>query len=130
MNNRKHSEPQHVSRPGRSTPTILTIGVVCLLCWPMVAGADAFSRHLARGAELMKQGKVDGAMAAFGKAIQAAPRDPRGYYQRGVCKEKKKDPAGAMTDYRKAVKLRPAFAAAHNNLGAMLHGQGKVNKAV
>ena len=121
MSNRKHTD---------SRPLSWAVVIVCLLCWPLMAGADAISRRLAQGAKLMKQGKVDGAMAAFSKAIKAAPRDPRGYYQRGVCREKKKDTTGAMADYRQAVKLRPTFAEAHNNLGAMLHGKGKIDQAV
>ena len=40
------------------------------------------------------------------------------YYNRGVEKSDLKDYTGAITDYNKAIQLKPDYAAAYNNRGA------------
>ena len=93
------------------------------------AGVLATRADFERGETLLKQGDVEGALKAFSAAIRSAPADPRGYYQRGVCHERKKDVPAAMVDYRAALKLKADFAEANNNLGALLHEAGKTAEA-
>jgi len=111
----------------RFVPLLLALSVV-----PGEAvGEKAVSdkANFVQGERLLKQGDIDGALRAFTAAIRSAPRDPRGYYQRGVCHGRKDDAASAMADYRRALKLKGDFAEANNNLGALLHEQGKTKEA-
>jgi Tfp pilus assembly protein PilF len=94
-----------------------------------VAAARA-AKLLAKGEAQLNGGDLDGAIATFSQVIKEVPGDPHGYYQRGVCYERKKNVTAAEIDYRKALKLRPAFAEAHNNLGAVLQDGGKSPEAI
>jgi len=94
-----------------------------------IAAARA-AKLLAKGEAQLNGGDVDGALATFSQVVKELPQDPHGYYQRGVCHERKKDAAAAEVDYRKAIKLKPSFAEAHNNLGALLQDGGKSEEAI
>ena len=81
------------------------IALVCLLLCAGAAGPGPVAAsprgqgaraHFTRGETLLKRGDVSGALKAFSAAIRAAPKDPRGYYQRGVCHERNKDQKPSM----------------------------------
>ncbi len=52
------------------------------------------------------------------------------HYNLGVTLMDKGDYAEAISEFQKALQLRPDSAAAHNNLGISLYGQGEIQKAV
>ncbi len=82
------------------------------------------------GTNRFQSGDVEGALAAFEKAAKAAPKDPRPHFLRGaVLYQGKKDPAGAIVEYRAALALDGKLAAVRNELGALLMEQGKVDDA-
>jgi tetratricopeptide (TPR) repeat protein len=70
-----------------------------------------------RGIEKGKEGDLDGAMAAFDRAIELDPKDDAPYYNRAQVKRLKKDAAGAIADYNRAVELGSQNPAAYNNRG-------------
>jgi len=45
------------------------------------------------------------------------PDDPSGYYNRGSAKSELGDFIGAISDYQKAIEIKPDFSMAYNNLG-------------
>ena len=51
-------------------------------------------------------------------------------YNRGVELRRQGKLDEAIAEYRAAIKLRPSFAEAHNNLGEALHLQGKYEEAI
>jgi tetratricopeptide (TPR) repeat protein len=52
---------------------------------------------------------VDEGMKDFNAAIEDDPKDPRGYYGRGFCFEKKGDVINAATDYKMALSISPDY---------------------
>ena len=58
---------------------------------------------------VVKLNVVDEAMKYFTAAIEDNPKDPRGYYGRGFCFEKKGDVANAAADYKMALQVKPDY---------------------
>ena len=99
------------------------------------APATGAGEHTKRGMELAEQKHYDAAAAEFTKAIEANPKDPRGYMNRGTAyregaraAEAARDTAGAatrytaaMTDFSKEIELAPKDFA-----GYMQRGQTEV----
>lgn len=52
---------------------------------------------------------VDEGLKYFNMAIQDNPAEPRGYYGRGYCYEKKGDVNAATADYKKALEVDPQY---------------------
>jgi tetratricopeptide (TPR) repeat protein len=62
--------------------------------------------------------------------ISVAAPNYTSHYNLGVTLMDKGDYAEAISEFQKALQLRPDSAAAHNNLGISLYGQGEIQKAV
>jgi tetratricopeptide (TPR) repeat protein len=62
---------------------------------------------LTEGLSLAWRGETDGAIAAFGRAIAIAPRDPAAYLNRALAFRRKGEPARALDDLNQAVRLAP-----------------------
>lgn len=58
----------------------------------------------------VKLGVIDEGMKYFAAAIQDKPQDPRGYYGRGFCFEKKGDVTNATADYKMALTVDPNYS--------------------
>jgi len=94
------------------------------------AGGGAAS-HIQKGIELAQQKQYDGAIAEFTKAVEANPKDPRGYTNRGTAyraaaraAEAAGDTAAATTrysaalaDFSKLIDLAPKDASAYLERG-------------
>ena len=114
----------------------ITIATASLLCFaaiqpclgkPPKGGAD----HMQRGIELAQQKQYDAAIAEFAKAIEANPKDPHGYTNRGTAyrqaaraAEAAGDAAGAATrytaalaDFSKLIELAPKDASGYLERG-------------
>ena len=99
------------------------------------APATGAGEHTKRGIELAEQKHYDAAVAEFTKAIEANPKDPRGYVNRGTAyrqgaraAEAAGDAAGAatrytaaVTDFSKEIELAPK-----DFVGYMQRGQTEV----
>ncbi len=69
-----------------------------------------FDSHFNLGMlHVVKLNVVDEAMKYFNLAIEDDPKDPRGYYGRGFCFEKKGDVTNAMADYKMALTVEPGY---------------------
>lgn len=71
------------------------------------------------GSKRLQAGDADGALAAFAKARQQAPKDPRPHYLAAVALQKKGDAAAAERELRAALTLDPKLAEVRNELGAL-----------
>ncbi len=61
--------------------------------------------------------------------IRKSPHNHRAHSNLGAALEQAGRPAEAEGQYRRALELKPGYAAAHNNLGLMLERQGRLNEA-
>jgi tetratricopeptide (TPR) repeat protein len=69
-----------------------------------------FDAHFNLGMiHVVKLNVVDEAMKYFTAAIEDDPKDPRGYYGRGFCFEKKGDVGNAAADYKMALQVKPDY---------------------
>jgi Tetratricopeptide repeat. len=73
----------------KQTIIIATASLLCFAASPVCLGKPQKSpaggaSHMQRGIELAQQKNFDGAAAEFTKAIEANPKDPRGYTNRGT----------------------------------------------
>ena len=57
------------------------------------------------------------ALRYFVRAVEANPRDPRPWFQAGLCRGKLGDTEGKFRDYRHAIRLDPKYADPHYSLG-------------
>src|SRR6266480_2182711 len=93
--------------------------------------AGGGANHMQRGIELAQQKHFDAAVAEFTKAIEANPKDPRGYANRGTAYRQAARAAvaagdqegastryqSAMADFSKAVEVAPKDASAYLERG-------------
>src|SRR5690349_23191483 len=119
----------------------IIVAIVSVLCCAAVqvdaakqAKGGGGGNHMQRGIELAQQQHFDAAAEEFGKAIQANPKDPRGYANRGTAYRQGAraamvagDSEGASTryqsalaDFAKYVELAPKDASAYTEHGQTL----------
>lgn len=77
------------------------------------------SLHYLRGNAYMQLAMYSEAIAEFDRAIAAGQRVSDSLYNRGVCKLRMGDTAGAMADFRETLRLDPQNALAAEQLRAM-----------
>lgn len=87
---------------------------------------DAWIR---KGITLYNINKFDEAGDCFNKAIQIAPADFKGYYNRGKYRLEFNDIEGAVSDFDKATSLNPEHAGAHELFGDALMRAGNEDAA-
>ena len=61
--------------------------------------------HVRRGKERLGRGDLDGAIAAYTKAIELRPDCVEAWVGRGVARERKGDLAGAKSDYARSIEI-------------------------
>src|ERR1700746_4159757 len=118
-----------------SNKQLLTVAIASILCYAATQvegakpakGGGAGGNKCQRGIELAQQKHFDQAAEEFGKAIQANPKDPRGYANRGTAYRQGArtalaagDSEGASTryqsalaDFAKYIELAPKDASAY-----------------
>jgi len=98
-------------------------GVLLLLCALVLAlGAcqgktEKIQRLLESGTAYFDGGKYREALIQFRNVIQQDPRNAEGYYRMGLCHLRLKNPAEAVTAFRKSLELDPASRDAQRQLG-------------
>src|SRR6266571_1083354 len=65
------------------------------------------SEHVNRRADLANKGQYDEAIIEFTKAIELAPTDVTGYFERGQTEVMTKQNEAAVADLDKAIALKP-----------------------
>src|SRR5215831_20088552 len=98
----------------------ISVAIVSVLCCAAVQvdaakqakGGGGGGNHMQRGIELAQQQHFDAAAEEFGKAIQANPKDPRGYANRGTAYRQGAraamaagDSEGASNRYQSALRI-------------------------
>lgn len=84
---------------------------------------------LSQGENFSRHGQVSGALAAFDKAVQLRPNDPRGYLERGELQEDLNHLADAESDFTHAVQLDAKLCAAYYHRASVYHLEGKNDQA-
>ncbi len=82
------------------------------------------------GAEKIRQGDYDGALAALKAVLDKNPQDPNALYLSGMAYLRKDMVPEASADFLKVTELSPKFAAAHYQLGVCYQRQGEPEKAL
>ena len=77
---------------------------------------DDLEARLNLGIALAKAGKIDDAIAEFESASKRSPKDPQFRYYLGLAESAKGNPERAIKHYREAIRLKPDFAFALNDL--------------
>jgi tetratricopeptide (TPR) repeat protein len=88
------------------------------------------SPFLAEGEERLAVEDWDGAIAAFQKAIAAAPSSALAHSKLGVACVHKGQWDEAQVAFSKAIQLDPRYAPAHSNLGNVYRERGRLDEAV
>lgn len=91
---------------------------------PITKGIDSISLHA------LTREDFAGSLAFFLEAAEEEPQEPDVWFRVALCYEKMGDRARAAEHYKKAIELKPDFAAALNNLGAIYISEKKFEEAV
>src|SRR5437879_7178175 len=85
-----------------------------------------------RGIELAQQKNFDAAVAEFTKAIEANPKDPRGYTNRGTAYRASNPPRlpDAYADFSKAIEVAPKDEVAYRERGMTAVMQNQFDAAL
>ncbi|MBF0590046.1 MAG: glycosyltransferase family protein [Magnetococcales bacterium] len=82
-----------------------------------------------RGGELLAEGDVEGAAAAFQEALVRGADLPEGLFNLALCYRMAGAPEEEETCYRAAIERRAEFPEAHNNLAGLLFSRGDFQQA-
>ena len=92
--------------------------------------AQGAAEHTALGNDLVKQGRLDEALAEFAKAVATDPGDAGAYLGRGRAWYRKYDYQRAVEDFSKAIELDAGLERAYFNRGLAWRARGKSENAV
>jgi Tfp pilus assembly protein PilF len=81
-----------------------------------------------KGVAALQRGDLATARAAFEEVVRAVPTSPEGHNSLGWVLFAQGHPDEAISEYRTAIKLKPAFSQARINLANALSRQGKMKK--
>ena len=87
-------------------------------------------KRLTSGSALLKEGKLDGAIAEYRAALRLTPNDAKAHTQMAFALLNKGDFEGAVAECRVALRLAPDHAEAHINLGIALYGKKDFDGAI
>ena len=73
----------------------------------------------------LEMNQLDKYKETMQEVIKKDPNNPELYYNLGVGEDKLGNSAGAIEYYEKAISLNPKYAAAYNNIGALILGGAK-----
>ena len=82
------------------------------------------------GIALLKQGNLDGAAAAFRRAIELNPQFSWSYHMLADILRRQKKSDKALEAVRRAIEINPHFALSYSNLGDLLTKQEKWEEAI
>jgi len=82
------------------------------------------------GADLLKQGRLDEAIAEFERAVQADPDYAAAYFNLAYAYERRDRSDDAIAQYKKALQLDPKNVLGQNNLGVLYDKKGLYDEAI
>ena len=86
--------------------------------------------HNNLGKALGGQGKTEGAIEQFHRALRIKPDFPEAHYNLGNALQRQGRTEGAIEQFHRALRIKPNYAEAHNNLGNVLQSQGRTEGAI
>ena len=90
---------------------------------------DVAQRHYERGAALLKKGDLPPASEAARRAIELNPSSAEAHHLLGMIYFKEKKPAQAVDAFTYALKLKPAYPDALNDLAEGLSDPGEIGRS-
>jgi lipoprotein NlpI len=109
---------------------LLLYSVLLLLVLVAPVGGDSAKEFLKQAADAWAAGKSDQALELVGKAISAAPDDPKAPLIRARMEDALGKYAAAAKDCRRCLQLDPTFAEAHDLLGSIEFKSGKIEESL
>jgi lipoprotein NlpI len=94
------------------------------------ARADEVDDLIARGREMVKQGKLDEAVATATKAIKVDPKNVKGYFFRAALYVSQRKPEKAIADYTRIITLDPKLAIAYDLRGSEQFKLGHIKRSI
>lgn len=82
------------------------------------------------GAAYAMQGDEANALSAYGKWVEAAPKDPRSHYQLALAQFNGKDRGAALKSLNKALSLQPDYAEASISKALLLGHEGRTGEGI
>ena len=86
--------------------------------------------HCDLGDALQTLGRLPEASAAYQRSLQLNPNLARAWYSAGCAESSRKEYAAAITSFRRALEICPAWPEAQHNLGKVLFALGQVEEAL
>lgn len=119
----------------RSQWHLRVIGLTCLICLPVAQLRAAGLREEAHtyrteGYNLQRAGDVDGAAAAYQKAIALDPTYPTPHNDLGIIFQQRGELERAKTAFQQAVELDASYAEAYANLALVYEQLGDRDQAI
>lgn len=94
------------------------------------AAEDTSGDLIDRAKKAFSSGQKDEAMALVTKAIEAEPKNPRGYFVRARFYEERSEPAKALSDYDHLLELAPGMAEAWQRRGIIQFKLAHIDEAI
>jgi tetratricopeptide (TPR) repeat protein len=96
---------------------------------PAKAAREAAVR-LQRGAQLIKSGEPEAAIAPLSEAVRLAPQNSLVHHDLGLARLETRRLPGAIASFQKAIALKPDFSRAHHSLAVALDRAGRIGDAI
>jgi lipoprotein NlpI len=107
-------------------PLALAVAVLA----PSGVRADPVDDLLAQARELAGKGKQDEAVAVATKAIEADPKNIKGYFFRAALYTVMRKPREAIADYTRIIELQPKLAEAYDLRGSEHFKLGQIKESI
>lgn len=96
----------------------------------LLANSGNASAHMNLGLALKALGQVDGALAAYARAIALRPDYAQAHNNAAVALQESGRWEDALASFDKAIECQPEYAQAYYNRGALLQEQGRSDEAL
>ena len=114
----------------RKSLAILATLVVLLGAGHVHAGFEEAIKRNNFGAELMKQGRLDEAIAEFQRAVEVDPNYAAAHFNLAYAYERRDRIDDAIAQYKKAIQADPRNVLGQNNLGVLYDKKGLYGEAI
>lgn len=102
----------------------------CLAAVTQAQPATSPEKLSAAGVAALKAGRTDEAEKIFQQLLRQGDRTPFVLHNLGIVSQQRGDHARAVTQFREAIRLQPAYGPAHLLMGVSLAATGKTTEAV
>lgn len=114
----------------RRSLAVLATLLVLLGAGHALARLDEAIKRNNFGAELLKQGRLEEAIAEFQRAVEVDPNYAAAHFSLAYAYERGERIDEAIAQYQKALELEPGNLLGHNNLGVLYDKKGLYDEAI